>query len=86
MVEKKKVDAVEEKRSAPKRVEKAAPSPISSPVRITNARPEKLLSFEQWAARKGIPSHHRGGMRAFVKKNPSRHRTAEQWDACLVGY
>jgi hypothetical protein len=45
----------------------------------------KRFSFEQWAARRGVPSHNRGGLRAYVN-NVSKHRTLEEWDECFRGY
>lgn len=58
-------------------------SPRAEPVVVV--RPPKMYSFEQWAARRGVPKHHCRGMRAFVK-NPNRTRTLEMWDECFVGY
>ena len=57
----------------------------SKPKPVQLVRPPKTYSFDQWASCKGVPKHHRRGMRAFVK-NPNRQRTLEQWDACFIGY
>lgn len=46
---------------------------------------EKAYSFEQWAKRRGVPKHHHGGMRAFVK-NPNKSRSLEQWDKLFANY
>jgi hypothetical protein len=98
VAEEKKEDAAPEKpapvakkkaagKPAPKEEKAAAPKKeVVVSKRSKRVRPPKLYSFEQWAARKGIPPHHRGGLRAFVKKNPDRHRTEEQWDECFKGY
>ena len=56
----------------------ASPPPAPAPV-------AKRYSFTQWAARRGIPAHHRGGLRAFVN-NVNKHRTLEDWDKCFEGY
>lgn len=56
-------------------------SPANPPV-IT--RPKKY-TFEKWAARKGIPVHHRPGLRAYVK-TINKLRTLEDWDECFKAY
>jgi hypothetical protein len=71
--------AVEDRKkpvSKKKKVAKVAPS---QPV------PVKRYSFTQWAARNGVPAHHRGGLRAFVN-NVKKQRTLAEWDACFEGY
>ena len=82
--EKKEVEVVEKpapkKPAVKKAVKKAAP-----PVRKAAVKPAKRYSFEQWASRRGVKEHHRGGLRAFVK-NPAKPRTLEEWDKCFVGY
>lgn len=65
-------------RKKPKK--KAQPAVASSP-----SKPAKRFSFEQWAARMGVPGHHRGGLRAFVN-NVSKHRTLQEWDECFKAY
>lgn len=45
----------------------------------------KLYTFDQWAARKGVPQHHRGGMRAFVS-NVNKSRSLEAWDKLFSEY
>jgi hypothetical protein len=62
------------KKAAKKEVAKAAPT-----------KPARRYSFEQWASRRGVKAHHRGGLRAFIK-NPDKPRTLEDWDACFKGY
>lgn len=60
---------------------KAAPAKAAS----VKVEPAKSYSFAQWAARRGVPAHHRGGRRAFVN-NVNKHRTLEEWDKCFEGY
>jgi hypothetical protein len=81
MSEKTKEDSKEDKPFVVKatKKEKVRPSPV------VMLKPQKLYSFDQWATRRGVPTHHRGGMRAFVKQ-PDKQRTLEQWDECLKGY
>lgn len=45
----------------------------------------KLLTFEQWAARKGFKKHHLGGIRAFIG-DADRNRPFEDWDTAAKGY
>lgn len=45
----------------------------------------RVYRFEQWAARREIPDHHRGGLRAYVK-NVHKPRTLEEWDKCFKDY
>lgn len=45
----------------------------------------KKYTFDQWASRRDIPKHHRGGMKAYMKDS-YRMRTLEEWDSALVGY
>ncbi len=66
---------------APKRAPKAPVVVTPRPV----TKDEKKFTFERWAARKGIPSHHRAGMRAFVS-NPDKMRSQEEWDSCFLTY
>ena len=76
---KQEANSVEKKaafKAAPKK-RKAAPKPPAKPV--------KKYSFEQWASRRGVKSHHRAGLRAFIT-NSTKHRTLEEWDACFIGY
>lgn len=54
-------------------------------VKPVRPAPAKRYSFTQWAARNGVPAHHRGGLRAFVN-NVSKHRTLSDWDKCFEGY
>lgn len=61
-----------------KLVKKAAPRPAPK-------LPKKLFTFDQWAARNGVPTHHRGGMRAFVE-NPNKPRSLEDWDMAFLDY
>jgi len=67
------------KKSAPKKAatKKAAPKAA--------VKPARRYSFEQWASRRGVKAHHRGGLRAFIK-NPDKPRPLEDWDACFKGY
>lgn len=46
---------------------------------------KKLISFEQWAAQRGLKAHHRGGRRAFVR-DADYPRTLEAWDVCFKDY
>lgn len=67
------------KKAAPKKAaKKAAPKKAA-------VKPSRRYSFEQWASRRGVKAHHRGGLRAFIK-NPDKPRTLEDWDACFKGY
>ena len=47
--------------------------------------PTKKYTFEQWAARRKILTHHQGGLRAFVQ-NPKKSRTLADWDAIFAAY
>jgi len=75
------------KKSAPKKVvTKAAPKAAKKEVvKAAPVKPARRYSFEQWASRRGVKAHHRGGLRAFTK-NPDKPRTLEDWDACFKGY
>jgi len=75
------------KKTAPKKVaKKAAPKAAKKEVvKAAPAKPARRYSFEQWASRRGVKAHHRGGLRAFTK-NPDKPRTLEDWDACFKGY
>lgn len=57
------------------------------PVAVAQApvKPRKLLTFEQWAARKGFKKHHIGGIRAFIA-DANRNRPFEEWDLAAKGY
>lgn len=46
---------------------------------------ERRLSFEQWAARSGIPLHNRRGRKAFIK-NPNTPRTLSEWDELFKNF
>lgn len=75
------------KKTAPKKAaKKAAPKKAATKVAVKAApKPSRRYSFEQWASRRGVKAHHRGGLRAFIK-NPDKPRTLEDWDACFKGY
>lgn len=75
------------KKAAPKKAapKKAATKAAPKKKKRSVVKPVKRFSFEQWAARRGVKEHHRGGLRAFVK-NPNKYRTLEEWDKCFVGY
>jgi hypothetical protein len=60
---------------------KKRPAPAARPA----VKLEKRHSFEQWASRRGIKEHHRGGLRAFIT-NSKKHRTLAEWDVCFKGY
>lgn len=49
------------------------------------AKPVKRYTFEQWAARRGVKTHHRGGLRAFIK-NSTKPRSLKEWDSGFEGY
>lgn len=61
------------------RVEEPAPRPV-----VVLPKVEKLISFDQYAKRKGIPDHHMPGMLAFVKD--SKNRSMEGWDSVFKDY
>jgi len=73
-----------EKKVAPK---KAAPKKKVAPKKAASAPAPfvKRYSFEQWASRRGVKNHHRGGLRAFIT-NSKKSRTLSEWDACFTGY
>lgn len=48
-------------------------------------RASKVISFHQWAARRGIKKQHLRGMRAFVS-NPNQSRSLEEWDSIFEKY
>lgn len=75
---------------APKRARKKAPAakPVTKPQpsqKVLRKPVVKLLSFEQWATRVGVPKHHRGGMQAFLP-DADRSRSQEEWDAAFASY
>lgn len=74
-----------EKSKASKSSKKTTKMTAPAPVAVKVAQPTKRYSFDQWAARRGVPKRHRGGLRAFVK-NPNRVRTLEDWDKCFENY
>ena len=92
---KEEVKVVEEEKSlsevtnkaAFKAPKKAAPKKAAKKVAAKAApvKPSRRYSFEQWASRRGVKAHHRGGLRAFIK-NPDKPRPLEDWDACFKGY
>jgi hypothetical protein len=65
------------KKAAPKKRKVAAKRPVT--------KPAKRYTFDQWAARRGVKNHHRGGLRAFIK-NSKKPRTLEDWDLGFKGY
>jgi hypothetical protein len=65
-------------KAAPKKRKVAAKRPAVT-------KPVKRYTFEQWAARRGVKVHHRGGLRAFIK-NSTKPRTLEDWDLGFKGY
>jgi len=71
-----------EKKVAPK---KAASKKKAAPKKAAPAPFVKRYSFEQWASRRGVKNHHRGGLRAFIT-NSKKSRTLAEWDACFTGY
>ena len=64
-------------KAAPKKRKVAAKRPATKPV--------KRYTFEQWAARRGVKNHHRGGLRAFIK-NSTKPRSLADWDSGFKGY
>jgi hypothetical protein len=81
---KREAEPVAEKKAAFKKVvtkKKSRPAPAARPA----VKPEKRYSFEQWATRRGVKEHHRGGLRAFIT-NSKKHRTLAEWDVCFKGY
>lgn len=81
--EKKEVKAAKSAKFTEKVTSKVVVKKRETPSRP--AKPEKLHSFEQWASRRGVVAHHRGGLRAFIT-NSTKHRTLDEWDACFKGY
>lgn len=81
---KREAEPVAEKKEAPKKAptKKRRSAPAARPVAV---KPEKRYSFEQWASRRGVKEHHRGGLRAFIT-NSKKHRSLAEWDACFKGY
>lgn len=77
-----KFKSVEKKKEAPK---KAAPKKRAAPKKAAPAPFVKRYSFDQWASRRGVKNHHRGGLRAFIT-NSKKSRTLAEWDACFTGY
>ena len=47
--------------------------------------PERTVSFEQYAQKRGIPRHHFGGRKAYVQ-NADVPRTLLEWDEAFKGY
>lgn len=45
----------------------------------------RVYTFEQWARRRGVKQHHRGGLRAYVP-DVGRSRPLEEWDGCFKDY
>jgi hypothetical protein len=65
---------------------KAAPVKTPPPVPpVVRARRGKMYTFEQWAKRRGIPTRHKGGLRAYVD-NVNKPRTLEEWETCFKDY
>lgn len=64
--------------------EEAAPETVVS-VAVKAPEPARKVSFDQWAARRGVKTEHKRGMRAFVK-NPDRVRTMADWDDAFKAY
>lgn len=59
---------------------------VKKPASVEKAVPaKKRYSFEQWLVRRAIPTHHKRGMRAYVK-NIKKSRTLEEWDEAMKGY
>ena len=88
MTDEKEVTKVEDLEVAPEPVKKETKKPVAAKPaakKVSFVPKAKRYSFEQWAARNGVPSHHRGGRRAYVN-NVSKHRTLEEWDECFKGY
>jgi hypothetical protein len=78
-----KIDEVSEPTKAPKKpVTKKLPKPQ---VVAGGHRYPRKVSFAVYASQKLIPSHHQGGMRAFVK-NPDTPRTMETWEKEFEAY
>ncbi len=45
----------------------------------------RVYTFEQWARRRGVKQHHKGGLRAYVP-DVGRSRSLEEWDDCYKDY
>lgn len=52
---------------------------VSAPVAV------KLISFDQWAAMKGVKPHHKAGMRAFCS-DADKPRSKTAWDEVFNNY
>ncbi len=74
--------AVAKKAPAKKKSRKKASGSKPKPAAIRRAR---VYRFEQWAARRGVPQHHQGGLRAYVR-DVHKPRTLEEWDECFKDY
>jgi len=75
-----------EKKEAPKKVGPKKTTPKkAAPKKAAPAPFVKRYSFDQWASRRGVKNHHRGGLRAFIT-NSKKSRTLAEWDACFTGY
>lgn len=71
---------------APKPMKRAKPKKAEPEVGEAKApKPEKAISFEQWAALHGHPKHHHGGMKAFVPRS-RQPRPPSEWDRLLNDY
>jgi len=73
----------------PKPAPKKAPAKKTASVRaaetISMPRRARVYTFEQWARRRGIKPHHKGGLRAFVS-TVERPRSLDEWDSCFKDY
>jgi len=59
--------------------EEPTPAPVKKKFR------GRKYTFEQWAKRRGVLAHHKGGLRAYVA-NVNKPRTLEDWDECFKDY
>lgn len=85
-VEEEVTEPVEETvEEAPKKARRTKKAKKSSPIPVPITIKVKRYSFEKWAARRGVKSHHRPGLKAYVK-NVNKLRTLEEWDECFKGY
>ena len=66
------------KKTSRKKAPKAKPA-------VAPKRRGRVYQFEQWATRRGVAQHHKGGMRAFVL-HVHKPRTLEEWDECFKDY
>lgn len=81
--EKNTVDSTDSKKESKKTTTKSS-SKKEQPKAFMPRR-QKVYTFEQWAKRRGVKHHHKGGMRAYVQ-NINTSRTLEEWDDCFVNY